>query len=46
VFRTRTCVGFGDTPIPLAGPGAPLIAEFSVAEFGAAVGMTTEAGKY
>src|SRR3712207_6346664 len=46
VFRTRTCLGFGDTAIPLAGPGAPLVAEFSVAEFAAAVGMTTEAGKY
>ena len=38
--------GFGDTAIPLAGPGAPLVAEFSVAEFAAAVGMTTDAGKY
>jgi hypothetical protein len=46
VFRTRTWLGFGDTPIPLAGPGTPLVAEFSVAEFAAAVGMTTEAGKY
>jgi hypothetical protein len=46
VFRTRTWLGFGDTAIPLAGPGAPLVAEFSVAEFAAAVGMTTEAGKY
>src|SRR3712207_9320868 len=24
VFRNRTCLGFGDTAIPLAGPGAPL----------------------
>src|SRR5919112_1356694 len=36
---------FGDTGIPVAGPGAPLLAEFSVAEFAAAVGMGTEAGK-
>ena len=35
---------FGDTGIPVAGPGAPLVAEFSVAEFAAAVGLGTEAG--
>jgi len=37
--------GFGDTAIPVAGPGAPLVAEFAVAEFAAAVGLPTEAGK-
>src|SRR5919112_457328 len=37
--------GFGDTGIPVAGPGAPLVAEFSIAEFAAAVGLPTEAGK-
>ena len=37
--------GFGDTGIPVAGPGAPLVAEFSVAEFAAAVGLGTETGK-
>ncbi len=37
--------GFGDTAVPLAGPGAPLVAEFSIAEFAAAVGLSTEAGK-
>ena len=36
---------YGDTGIPVAGPGAPLVAEFSVAEFAAAVGMTTDAGR-
>ena len=36
---------FGDTGIPVAGPGAPLVAEFSVAEFAAAIGLPTEAGK-
>ena len=47
VFRASGYAGgFGDTAIPLAGPGAPLVAEFSVAEFAAAVGMTTDAGKY
>ena len=36
---------YGDTAITVAGPGAPLVAEFSVAEFGAAVGLATEAAK-
>jgi len=30
----------------LAGPGAPLVAEFSVAEFAAAIGVGTETGKH
>src|SRR6187551_1646096 len=38
-------VRFGDTPVPVACPGAPLVAEFCVAEFAAAVGMPTETGK-
>jgi hypothetical protein len=42
-FRLR---GGGETGIPLAGPGAPLVAEFAVAEFAAAVGMGPESGKY
>ncbi len=32
-------------PIPLAGEGAPEIAEYAVAEFAAAVGLTTDAGR-
>jgi hypothetical protein len=36
----------GEAPVGLAGPGAPLVAEFCVAEFGAAVGLGPEAGKY
>ena len=36
---------YGDTGITVAGPGAPLVAEFSVAEFAVAVGLSTEAGK-
>ena len=35
----------GDTGMPVAGPGAPLVAEFSVTEFAAAIGLPTEAGK-
>lgn len=46
VLRTSGYAGgFGDTAVPVAGPGAPLVAEFSVAEFAAAVGLSTEAGK-
>ncbi len=39
----RAC--FGDIAIPVAGPGAPLVAEFCVAEFAAAVNLPTETGK-
>ncbi len=31
--------------VPVAGPGAPLVGEFSVTEFAAAIGLPTEAGK-
>src|SRR3954447_15281805 len=34
-----------DTGIPIAGEGAPLIGEFSVAEFATALGMTAESGR-
>ena len=37
--------GFLEETIPIAGPGAPLVAEFSVAEFALAVGLSTDAGK-
>src|SRR4029453_1961980 len=36
---------FGETGVPVAGPGAPLVGEFCVAEFAAAVGMPIEAGR-
>ncbi|MBD8868930.1 HNH endonuclease signature motif containing protein [Nocardioides donggukensis] len=36
---------FGDTGLPLAGQGAPQVAEFCVAEFAAGVGLGTESGK-
>ncbi len=35
----------GDTGLPLAGPGAPLVAEFCIAELAAALGMSTDAGR-
>src|SRR6187431_1463787 len=35
----------GETGMPVAGPGAPLIGEFAVTEFAAAIGLPTEAGK-
>src|SRR5687768_11725081 len=36
---------FGDRAVPIAGPGAPLVAEFAVAELAAALGLPTEVGK-
>src|SRR6476659_5530499 len=42
-FRLRSG---GEHAIGLAGPGAPLVAEFAVAEYAAALGMGPEAGKY
>ncbi len=41
---TWVCGG-GDTGLPLAGPGAPLVAEFCIAEFAAALGRSTDSGK-
>src|SRR5690554_2375990 len=32
--------------LAIAGPGAPLVAEFCVAEFAAALGMSTDAGRH
>ncbi len=36
---------YGDQPLAVAGPGAPLVSEFCVAEFALAVGLPTETGK-
>jgi hypothetical protein len=36
---------YGETGVPVAGPGAPLVGEFCVTEFAAAIGLPTEAGK-
>lgn len=41
---TTWTAGFGDTGLTVAGPGAPLVAEFSVAELAAAIGLPTDAG--
>jgi len=37
---------FGDTPVPLAGEGAPHISQFAVIEFGAAIGMSRRSAEY
>src|ERR1700712_4003584 len=37
--------GGGDTGLPLAGPGAPLVAEFCIAEFALAIGRSTDSGR-
>jgi hypothetical protein len=34
-----------DTGIPIAGPGAPLVSEFAVAEFAAALGLSAGSGR-
>jgi hypothetical protein len=38
-------LGFEEEALPVAGEGAPLVAEFCVAEFAAALGMPTEVGR-
>ncbi|NPC96167.1 HNH endonuclease signature motif containing protein [Nocardioides sp. zg-DK7169] len=41
----RTGLVFGELAVPLAGEGAPLVAEFAPMEFGAAIGMSTDAAR-
>jgi 5-methylcytosine-specific restriction endonuclease McrA len=41
---TWVCGG-ADTGLPLAGPGAPLVAEFCIAEFAVALGRSTDSGR-
>ncbi|MQW75562.1 DUF222 domain-containing protein [Nocardioides sp. dk4132] len=36
---------FGELAVPLAGEGAPLVAEFAPIEFGAAIGMSTDSAR-
>ena len=36
---------WGQSAVAIAGPGAPLVAEFAIPEFAAALGMSTPAGK-
>src|SRR5688572_24067600 len=39
------CVGFfADKALPVAGEGAPLVSEFALMEYAAALGVTTESG--
>ena len=46
-YATRVhLAGVDEQGITLAGPGAPLVREFCVAEFAAAVGVGTETGKH
>src|SRR5687768_11738156 len=37
---------FGENVVPVAGPGAPLVGEFCVAELAAALGLPTEHGRW
>ena len=41
----RSSDRYGDTGMPVAGEGAPLVAEFAITEFAAAIGVSTDAGK-
>jgi len=43
--ETLAAGAYGEAGMPVAGDGAPLVAEFSVTEFAAALGMSTDAGK-
>ena len=43
--ETLAAGAYGEAGMPVAGEGAPLVAEFSVTEFAAALGMSTDAGK-
>ena len=45
IDEAEMLVGYGDQGMPLAGAGAPLVAEFAVTEFAAAIGLSTDAGK-
>ncbi|WP_166389404.1 HNH endonuclease signature motif containing protein [Nocardioides ochotonae] len=36
---------FGEVAVPLAGEGAPLVAEFAPMEFGAAIGLSTDSAR-
>ena len=44
-LEDAACDWYGDQPIPVAGPGAPLVAEFSIAELATALGVPSEVGK-
>lgn len=37
---------WGDSPVPLAGPGAPMVSEFAVIEIAAALGRSRESGRH
>ena len=46
-YATRVhLAGVDEQPVTLAGPGAPLVREFCVAEFAAAISVGTETGKH
>jgi hypothetical protein len=44
-FAATWTSGGGDTGIPIAGPGAPLVSEFCIAEFALAIGRSTDSGR-
>ena len=45
IIEAASWVTGGESALPLAGVGAPLVAEFCIPEFAAALGMSSEAGR-
>ncbi len=45
IDEAATWIGGGEDGLLLAGPGAPLVAEFCIPEFALAIGKSTDAGK-
>src|SRR4051794_27609843 len=45
VTATGVVEMYGDQPVTLAGEGAPGMSEFAIAEFAAAIGVSTRAGR-
>ena len=43
--ETLAAGAYGEAGMPVAGEGAPLVAEFAITEFAAAIGISTDAGK-
>ncbi len=44
-IEDAACDWYGNQPIPVAGEGAPLVAEFSIADFATALRLPTDVGK-
>ncbi len=45
IFDDTSEMSYGDRAVAIAGPGAPLVAEFAIAELAAALNLSTDAGR-